>query len=369
MKGWRIMLATGVILFLVYHGLLLYFGWNGWVWLRSVWRERLILRYLYVLGLMLLAYSFFLGRWLDNNLIVTVIGAYWIAVFYFLIFLLPLANLTVFLSRFTRWSKLRVIQWTGFATMVLLVLLVGWGAYNAYSPVVRSYQITIPKAVPDRQQLNIVMASDMHFGALSGSAHAKRLVERINAMKPDVVLFPGDIIDDDLVYYLKKGMPDILKQIEAPVYASLGNHDRMQGDLIRVLEESGMEVLYDETILFDDRYTLIGRKDRRDRSRAELAQLMQQADTTKPVILLDHQPYDFDIAKNLGVDLLVAGHTHRGQIAPASLVTDKMYENDWGFLQKGQLHTIVSSGYGFWGTPIRTGTRSEIVQIHVTFAP
>ncbi|MEC0260243.1 metallophosphoesterase, partial [Paenibacillus lautus] len=49
------------------------------------------------------------------------------------------------------------------------------------------------------------------------------------------------------------------------------------------------------------------------------------------------------------------------------LITEAMFENDWGYLQKGQMHSIVSSGYGFWGPPIRLGSRSEIVQIHVTF--
>lgn len=71
--------------------------------------------------------------------------------------------------------------------------------------------------------------------------------------KPDIVLFPGDIVDDDIVPYKDKGIGAILAEIEAPlgVYASLGNHDRFKGgteEIISLLEESGIQVLYDEAI-------------------------------------------------------------------------------------------------------------------------
>lgn len=359
----------GFLFIVIYHLLLLYIGWNGWIWLKTTWGENNRVKYIYVVTLLLLAYSFFLGRWLDESLILTMITALWLALFFFLILLLPLANLTVLMARFIRISKEKAVKWTGFTTLLVIMSLLGYGVFNAYSPVVRSYEINIPKKVEGKQQLNLIMASDMHFGALSGVSHAKNLVEHINALEPDIVLFPGDIIDDDVHQFLKKDMPHILKQIKAPVYVSLGNHDRLEGnmDLITILQDSGMHVLYDQTLLIDEQFTLIGRKDRRDQPRAELAELMKQVDPSKPVILLDHQPYDLDIAQENGIDLMLSGHTHRGQIAPAHWITQKMYENDWGYLMKEQLHTVVSSGYGFWGTPIRIGSRSEIVQIHVTF--
>ena len=210
------------------------------------------------------------------------------------------------------------------------------------------------------------------FWVLSGANQAKRLVKHINTLEPDLVLFPGDIIDDDVKPYLEEGIPDILKQIKAPVYGSLGNHDRDEdSDLIKVFNNSGMKLLADETHVMDNGITLVGRKDRgyQDVTRAELADLMTGVDLTKPVFLLDHQPYDFDIALKNGVDLILSGHTHRGQVAPMNLITNMIYENDWGYLKKDKLQSIVSSGYGFWGTPIRIGTRSEIVQLKITFNP
>ncbi|MFJ7726347.1 metallophosphoesterase [Neobacillus sp. NPDC097160] len=359
-----------IVVFVVYNLLLFYIGWNGWKWLKTLSVNKKSIKYIYWVLLLFFAYSFMLGRWLEEFQIITWVGAIWLGIFYFSILLLPLVNLLVFLSRFTRFSKRNVIKWSGFATGIALGCLMAIGIYNAYSPVVRTYSINIPKQAEGKQTMNIVMASDMHFGVLSGAHHAKKLVKQINSLNPDIVLFPGDIIDDDVKPYLEKGIPQILRQINAPVYASFGNHDRDQSaDLVKVFTNSGMNVLDDETVKLENGITLIGRKDRgyQDVVRAKLADLMKLVDVTKPVILLEHQPYDFDIAEKNGVDLMVSGHTHRGQIAPMNLITNKIYENDWGYLKRSQLQSIVSSGYGFWGTPIRIGSRSEIVQLMVTF--
>jgi uncharacterized protein len=359
---------VGVIL--VYNLLLFYIGWNGWKWLKTIGGNKKQVGYIYWPFLCLFAYSFVFGRFLEDSLVLTWVGAIWLGAFCFLLLILPIINLIVFLTKFIRLSKIAAIKWSGIAVLSGLIGFFVFGIYNAYSPVIKTYQINIPKPVAGKQNLNIVMASDMHFGALSGENQAKNLVKKVNALEPDLVFFPGDIIDDDVKPYLEEGIPDILKQIKAPVYASFGNHDRDEGvDLISVFNGSGMKMLADEKLVLDNGITLIGRKDRgyQDVTRAELSALMQKVDLSKPVFLLEHQPYDFDIALKNGVDLILSGHTHRGQIAPANFITNMIYENDWGYLKKGKLQSIVSSGYGFWGTPLRIGTRSEIVQLKVTF--
>lgn len=263
-------------------------------------------------------------------------------------------------------------KWAGIVAMSTLVFFLAYGSFNAYSPVVRTYEITLDKKGPESGELNIVMASDMHFGYLSGKKHAERMVQEINALKPDIVLLPGDIIDDDIVPYKNKGIGSILSQIEAPygVFASLGNHDRFKGEteeLVALLEESHMNVLYDEAVDVGDWLTIIGRKDHIDKGRKDLTELMDGIDHNRSIFLLDHQPRELGTAEQQGIDLMVSGHTHRGQIAPAYLITQRLFENDWGHLQKEQFHSIVSSGYGFWGPPIRTGSRSEVVQIIVKY--
>jgi uncharacterized protein len=360
-----------IIVLLIYNLVLFYIGWNGWKWLQTLIGDRKAVKYTYWFILVLFAYTFVFARFLDDSAVLTWMGGIWLGLFYYLVMLLPFVNLIVYLTRFTRIKKERAKIWAGFSTVIIIVGLFGLGIYNAYTPYVNTYEITIPKQVQGPKNINIVMASDMHFSEMSGASHARNLVNQINALNPDLVLFPGDIIDDDIGPFLEKGIPEILKEIEAPVYGSLGNHDREDPnvDLVNIFNNSGMTMLADEVVVLENGITLVGRKDRgyEDVVRLKLADLMKQVDKTKPIIALDHQPYDLDVARENGVDLMVSGHTHRGQMAPGNLVTNMLFENDFGYLKKGQMHSIVSSGYGFWGTPLRIGTQAEIVQIKVTF--
>src|SRR5690606_36271549 len=103
-----------------------------------------------------------------------------------------------------------------------------------------------------------------------------------------------------------------------------------------------INILYDETVLVNDQFYSVGRKDKTEADRMPTSELVAGLDQTKPMIMLDHQPYEFDLAEEAGVDLLLAGHTHRGQVAPGHLITQRLFENDWGYLKKGDLHTVVS---------------------------
>ncbi len=356
------------ILFLIIYGLLVfYIGWSGWSWMRPVVSARFKIAYIAIM--VFLASSFILGRLFGDFSILSMIGSYWLGIFALLLLMLPIVHLSIWLLRLTALPRHRVQKWAGSLTLLTLLALIAYGSYNAYSPVVREYTVTLDKKVEGLEGLNIVMASDMHFGLLSGKAHAQRMVEQINALNPDLVLYPGDLVDDNLDVYLRSGIDEVLRGIEAPygVYASLGNHDKPPAEVAAALERSNMKVLLDESVVVDGKLVLVGRKDKTESDRVSVEELMASVDQSLPVIMLEHQPYDLDIAAAGGVDLMVSGHTHRGQIAPAHLVTRAIYENDWGYVRKGDFHSVVSSGYGFWGPPLRIGSRAEIVQIHVKF--
>jgi len=364
-------IVIGLVFIVLYALIVFYIGWSGWKWMKPSVSRRF--RLFYIIAIVFLASSLFLSRIVEGSTILSVIGSYWLAIFSLLVMLLPLVHLIVWLTKLTRWPRRSVQKWSGIVTLILLVGLLGYGSYNAFSPTVRFYDIHIDKQGPANGELQIVMASDMHFSYLSGRNHAERMVKEINALHPDIVLLPGDIVDDDIIPYKDKGIGDVLSEIEAPlgVFASLGNHDRFKGEteeLIGLLEESGIDVLYDETIQVDSWLTLVGRKDYSDKERAGLASLTDGIDRSGPIFMLEHQPVEFDIAEEQGIDLVVSGHTHYGQVAPGNLITGMLFENDWGHLQKGQLHSIVSSGFGFWGPPIRIGSQAEVVSIRVHFA-
>lgn len=359
-----------LIAMLLYGAIVYYIGRVGYRWIRPESSSRRF-KVLYIIIVGLTASSFIVGR-MSGLTFVNIVGAYWMACLYMLILLVPLAHITVILLRFTRLPRKRTQKWAGYVTLGLLISFLGYGSFNAYSPVVNNYEITIEKGSSSLDNLTIAMAADTHFGLLSGKAHAERFVKEMNALHPDLILLPGDIFDDDIQPFLDQKIDQILTKLEAPygVYASLGNHDKHDGtmqELIDALERSGIHVLYDDTVDIEEQLTLIGRKDKTDRDRLPLNALMNGVDLTKPTILIDHQPYELGIAEQEGIDLMVSGHTHGGQVFPGNLITNAMYENDWGHLQKERMHSIVTSGFGFWGPPIRIGTRSEIVNIHVQF--
>jgi predicted MPP superfamily phosphohydrolase len=130
----------------------------------------------------------------------------------------------------------------------------------------------------------------------------------------------------------------------------------------------------DETALIADSFYVVGRKDKASAGfgsdrRLPISELIAPLDQSKPLIMLDHQPSDIAKAAENGIDLSVSGHTHRGQMMPNHLITKRLFELDWGYLKKGGLHAIVSSGFGTWGPPVRIGSRSEVIHIEVEFVP
>ncbi len=353
-----------------YSALTFYIGWNGWMWLHSAFGVETFWTYGILVGL--LSFSYIIGHFLKKLPLFKLIGSYWFGILQYAILFLPIANLTALVLVFAGLPSTTVVNWTGGIVLVAFVVLFIVGTFNAYSPVVRTFSITIPKVAKNRSKLRIAMASDMHFGRLSGRSHAQRLVREINNLQPDIILLPGDIIDDDPEPFIKKDMGAIMKELSAPlgIYGVLGNHEYYGGGIpkfLKEMERNSITILLDKVITIDNSFYLAGRLDKTDSNRLTIENLLSTLDPSVPIIMMDHQPAEISKAAKNNVDLLLSGHTHRGQMAPNHLITRKMFELDWGYLQKNQLHTIVSSGFGFWGPPLRIGSRSEIIQIDITF--
>jgi predicted MPP superfamily phosphohydrolase len=134
------------------------------------------------------------------------------------------------------------------------------------------------------------------------------------------------------------------------------------------MEEADITVLRDSYQLIADSFYLVGRDDAHNSNRKELDTVISGIDKSLPVILMDHNPSYLEDGDNAQIDLQLSGHTHQGQFFPLNLVTDKVFEVDWGYLQKDHMQVIVSNGFGTWGPPIRVGNRPEIVEIFIKFA-
>ncbi|MGL4819979.1 MAG: metallophosphoesterase, partial [Bacilli bacterium] len=256
---------------------------------------------------------------------------------------------------------------------VLLIALLFYGNYQATHAKVITYTIETPKKLGEKDELSILLLSDLHLGTIVGVKRLQKLMEEIRELAPDMILFAGDVLDEDLLPFQEQQMSEQFKQLSAPLgcYAIAGNHEYYGGYMEQFMEiqkTNGIHVLLDATTNANPHIHVIGRLDiggeaYAKRKRQSLENLLQstQADTFK--IVLDHQPSDLTEPTEREIDLQVSGHTHRGQVWPGRLVTPKVFELDYGYKQKGNSHFIVSSGYGTWGPPVRIGTRSEIVQI------
>jgi predicted MPP superfamily phosphohydrolase len=225
---------------------------------------------------------------------------------------------------------------------------------------------------PLTRPLTIVAASDIHLGTIVGRRRFERIVDAIDDLQPDLILLPGDIVDEDLAPVIRANLGEHLRALHAPmgVYAITGNHEYIGGveAAVAYLREHGITVLRDSSVVLDGGLTLVGREDRSvvtmaGKTRKGLKELMGGVDSSRPVILMDHQPFHLEEAVEAGVDLQLSGHTHHGQLWPLNLITRAVYEVSWGYLRKGKTHIYVSSGIGSWGPPVRTGNHPELVRI------
>jgi len=245
--------------------------------------------------------------------------------------------------------------------------LIGLSVYNAYMPRVVHYSVQLDK--PLEQPLRIGVASDLHLGKLFGAAQLDKLADVFQQQKVDLIFLPGDIMDDNTNVYVAENMQPHFAKLKAPlgVYATLGNHDFFgnQQAIATEIQKAGIQVLWDQAVEINRKFTIIGRNDDLVQTRPTTAQLLMAVNSELPVFLLDHRPTQIEQHSQLPVDLQVSGHTHNGQVFPANLITQMMYRLAYGYEKIGQGHYIVTSGYGFWGIPMRLGSQSEIVIIDV----
>jgi len=221
------------------------------------------------------------------------------------------------------------------------------------------------------------MASDVHLGAIIGKKRAGELIMQINSQNPDLVLFAGDLVDHNPIPVIKENMGEVFEQIDSKlgVFAITGNHEYI-GDAetsVNYFSKHRIKYIRDSVVTIPGVINIIGRDDK-DKSRfsgvprASIEDLSKLIDASLPTILLDHQPYEYQQAYEQSIDLMISGHTHKGQLWPLSFITNAMFENHYGLLQKGASYFYTSCGYGTWGPPVRIGNRPELVVFKINFA-
>ncbi len=340
-----------------------YIGWHVWriLPLANVYKVVIIALMLACFGMLFFNFSYGLERYsLPVARVMYAIGTSSIIVMLYLAMLFLLLDLGHLFhwvpTSFLRHSAVGSLSVVG----VMLALFV-YGNIHYYNKVRQPLHVNTTK--PLAQPVKMVMISDLHLGYHNTRADFEKWVKMINSEKADLVLIAGDIVDISLKPILEENMAEVFRQINAPVYACLGNHDYYAGEpkSEQFIRESGIYLLRDSSVTLPHGITLIGRDDRTNPRRKSLAQLASEADLSYFTILLDHQPYHLEEAQQSGIDFQFSGHTHYGQVWPISWIEDMMYEDAFGPLQKGKTQYYVSSGIGIWGGKFRIGTHSEYV--------
>lgn len=317
------------------------------------------LAYVFLVASLLIAFFLPIG---PARRIMKLISNYWLGILLYLILAVLMADAICFLLFLItkRRLKCRTAAAGGICAVVVLVLS-AWGAYNARIIQVTPYEITVNKDGGRLENLNVVLAADLHLGYNIGTAHMMQMVDKINEQNADIVVFAGDIFDNE---YEALDDPEeliaVLQKIQSKygVYACYGNHDVEEKILAgftfggnkkkessiqmdEFLERAGIHLLQDEAVLIDDSFYLYGRPDaqrpgRGINMRKTAAELMGELDTEKPVIVIDHEPKELQELADAGVDIDLCGHTHDGQMFPANLITALMWENSYGYLKKSE---------------------------------
>lgn len=249
---------------------------------------------------------------------------------------------------------------------VILAAIFAMSLYNAYVPKVVHYEIGIDKTL---KPLRIGVASDLHLGKLFGGKQLDQLADIFNREKVDLILLPGDIMDDNLLAYRAENMQPHLAKLKAPlgVYATLGNHDFFgaQQAIAQAIKRAGIQVLWDQAVTINNEFVIVGRNDDLERSRPSTVDLLKQVNTKLPVFLMDHRPTEIELHADLPIDIQVSGHTHNGQVFPLNFIVSAIYRLSYGYEKIGNGHFFITSGYGFWGIPMRLGSQSEVFIIDV----
>ena len=288
------------------------------------------------------------------------VGTAWLVFTLYMVLALLLcdiARLIVPQFRYGFWCAL------GF-TFALLI----YGHINYLNPKIINLDITLDKPVAGGP-MKIVAISDVHLGEGTGKRQMEKYAELINAQNPDIILIAGDLIDNSVTPLYREQMQEELSMLKARmgIYMVAGNHEYISGieKSAQFLADTPITLLRDSILTLPNGVQIIGRDDRSNRHRRELEDLMAEANAKQPIIVVDHQPYNLHKSDSLKVDLHLSGHTHRGQVWPASLLTDKMYEQSYGYRKWSHSHIFVSCGLSLWGPPFRIGTNSDMAVINL----
>ncbi|MCR5790973.1 MAG: metallophosphoesterase [Lachnospiraceae bacterium] len=262
--------------------------------------------------------------------------------------------------------------WLAIVTAFLYLIIAWVLCHHVWQ---KDYTLTTDKPV---EALRVAMIADSHIGTTFDGEGFAAHIKKIGEQSPDMLLIAGDFVDDASCREDMLRACRALGELELPygVFYAYGNHDKGYAnrrdftaeELKDALLENGVHVLEDASELIDDRFYIVGRKDSAHGERKDMAALLAGLDQEKYIIVMDHEPNDYENEAASAADLVVSGHTHGGQLIPITYVGEWFHINDrtYGHENRSGTDFIVTSGISDWEILFKTGTRSEYVIIDIT---
>jgi predicted MPP superfamily phosphohydrolase len=252
------------------------------------------------------------------------------------------------------------------------VAITVYGTFEALG--IRTEHVTIKTdKIPEIvDRLRIVQISDVHLGLIVGSRRLERIINRIKAANPDILVSTGDLVDGQMDD--PSSFANMLRKIAAKhgKFAITGNHEFYAGQArsLDFIEKAGFAILRGEGVNVSSWLNIVGVDDAvgkhygvvRNISEKEL---LSRFSREKFTLLLKHRPLVDEDAIGL-FDLQLSGHAHKGQIFPFSIITKLSYPNHAGLLNlEKNSRLYVSRGSGTWGPPIRFLSPPEVTLIEL----
>ncbi len=268
-----------------------------------------------------------------------------------------------------------------------------YGTIHAQDTVVTHMTASVDKQVKTVKKLRVALIADFHLSYNSDPKMIRRMVDKLNREKPDVVFAAGDMFSSsyssvkDPSEYIKAFRGIKAKEgvfwiygnhdVEEPLFCGFGLEDPKSAvrtaKMDRFLKKSGFTILEDSfTAVAGGEVQIAGRADLykpvdKARKRLKASELLTDLDKEKPIIVLEHEPEDYKVLAKSGADISMSGHTHAGQIFPGTVFTRFMNDVAYGKADRYGMQVFVTSGVGCYGPPLRIGTNSEIMIIDIEF--
>jgi predicted MPP superfamily phosphohydrolase len=254
-------------------------------------------------------------------------------------------------------------------------LALGFGMLIAFrGPRVVEVDVPIDNLDPAFEGFRIAQISDLHVSFIIRRPYVQSVVDKVNALKADLVVLTGDIVDGSVQKLKPYVEPLASLTPTAQRYLILGNHEYYAGVVswIEHFRALGLKVLLNEYHSIDHKGSRLHLGGVVDPAAAGTGEGPRPDKALGPAglrILLAHNPKLAAPSAPLGYDLMLSGHTHAGQFYPWNLAVRLVHApHVVGLSREGKMWVYVNPGTGSWGPPIRLGTRPELTLIRLVRA-